>query len=139
MSDPLVRIDTTKLDAEFLGMLLGLLGAAKAHGLDLHATEGYRSPERSDELYKAWIASGKKGPRAAPAGKSAHNFGCAVDFLCYRMGVAVQSSQAEEYVDLEELAPRYGLKTLRHLNDGGHVELDGWEARAGVLGGHSTI
>jgi len=44
-----------------------------------YVLEGYRSPERSAKLYADYIAG--KGPRAAPAGKSAHNFGLAVDVV----------------------------------------------------------
>src|SRR5262249_46332168 len=95
-SDPLAKIDLTKLDPEFLGNLYGLLGAAEAHGLVLLATEGYRDPARSDELYAAWMASGQRGPRAAPGGSSAHNFGLAVDFLAFRNGTIVNSSNEPE-------------------------------------------
>lgn len=124
--DPLQHIDTSKLDTTFYGYLLGFLGACSAHGLVLTGTEGYRDPARSDQLYAEWMASGQKGPRAAPGGKSAHNFGCAVDFLALRNGQVVQSSQEPEYALMEELAPRYSLKTLRALNDAGHVELKDW-------------
>ena len=134
-ADPLARIDVALLDAGFLEKLYGLLGAAKAHGLVLVGTEGYRSPERSDELYAAYL---KGGPRAAPAGKSAHNYGKAADFLAMRAGVPVASSDAPEYLLLEELAPRYALKTLRALQDGGHVELDGWEFHDVIAGSSTT-
>jgi hypothetical protein len=42
-----------------------------------YVTEGFRSIERSDQLYALYKAG--KGPRAAPGGKSAHNFGLAID------------------------------------------------------------
>jgi hypothetical protein len=44
---------------------------------DFYVTEAYRSPERSAKLYAAYKAG--TGPKAAPAGKSAHNFGLAID------------------------------------------------------------
>jgi len=141
--DPLQGIDTTKLDASFYGMLLGFLGGCLAHGLTLKATEGYRDPARSDQLYAEWMASGMRGPRAAPGGKSAHNFGCAVDFLAFRNGQPVKQSSEPEYGLMEEIAPRYGLRTLRALNDGGHVELDDWQRHTAmfgdVVGGSSTV
>jgi LAS superfamily LD-carboxypeptidase LdcB len=123
--DPLRRIDTSKLRPDFLARLRGLLGAASAHGLTLVATEGYRSPERSDELYKNFKEHG--GPRAAPGGRSAHNYGRAVDFLALRDGATVPNSDAPEYDLLAELAARYGLRTLQSLNDAGHVEDPDWE------------
>ena len=46
---------------------------------DVNVTEGYRSPERSAKL----AASGIK---AAPAGKSWHNYGCACDLTIYVEG-----------------------------------------------------
>jgi len=136
--DPLAHIDVSLLNPEFYGMLLGLLGAAKAHGLVLRATYGWRSTELQKELYAKFLAG---GPRAAPPGQSPHECGCAVDFLALRKGVVVESSAAPEYCDLEELAPRYRCKTLRHLNDGGHVELENWHdiaQFADVVGGSST-
>ncbi len=139
MSDPLANIDTSKLDAGYYGMLLGFLGAAKAHGLRLVATCGYRDPAVSDVLHAAWVADPEHAPRAAPGGKSAHNFGKAVDFLAYRNGQPVKSSREPEYALMEELAPRYSLKTLRALNDGGHVELADWELFNDVQAGHSTV
>jgi len=127
------------LDPRFLPKLRGFEGACAAHGLRLRACEGYRDPARSDKLYEAWLASGKKGPRAAPGGKSAHNYGMAMDFIALDAdGRDIQSSLAPEYGVMEEIAPRYGLKTLRALNDGGHVELDGWEFHD-VVGGSSTV
>lgn len=94
-------------------------------------------------LYDQWIASGKKGPRAAPGGSSAHNYGMAVDFVALRDdGSVIKHSSAPEYGVLEEIAQRYGLKTLRALDDGGHVELDGWKDRIqflDVVGGSSTV
>lgn len=136
-------IDYSRLDPDFCTKLRGFEGACKAHGLDMRAREGWRDPARSQALYEAWIASGKKGPRAAPAGKSAHNYGLAVDYLCFDPnGQQIGTSLAPEYALMEEIAPRFGLRTLRSLNDGGHVELDGWEDRikfSDVVGGSSTI
>jgi hypothetical protein len=50
-------------------------------------TEAFRSKERSNKLYDEYMfgvikadgTRGPKGPRAAPAGKSAHNYGLAID------------------------------------------------------------
>lgn len=67
----------------------------------------------------------------------------AVDFVALDAdGRVIGASTAPEYGLLEEIAHRYGLKTLRALDDGGHVELDGWEDRIkflDVTGGSSTV
>lgn len=58
----------------------------------------------------------------------------AMDYVALEAdGSVIQSSAAPEYGLMEEIAPRYGLKTLRALSDGGHVELDGWEQRVQFL------
>jgi hypothetical protein len=43
---------------------------------DINISESYRSPERSSQLAASGI-------RAAPGGRSWHNYGCAADFLIY--------------------------------------------------------
>lgn len=138
-----MTLDWSLLDRDFATRLKALMTVAKMKGLRLSPQCGYRSPAESDRLYSAWIQGGKKGPRAAPGGKSAHNYGLAVDVLCLDAeGKVVESSEAPEYVLLEDLAQRYGLKTLRALSDGGHVELDGWEDRVkflDVTGGSSVV
>lgn len=45
---------------------------------DWYVTEGVRSFARSALLYNAFLAG---GPRAAPPGKSAHNYGKAIDVV----------------------------------------------------------
>jgi hypothetical protein len=66
-----------------------------------------------------------------------------MDYACLdAAGNAIASSEDPAYILMEEIAPRYGLKTLRTLGDGGHVELDGWEQRRlflDVTGGSSTV
>ena len=44
-----------------------------------YVLEAYRTPARSAALYAAYKAG--NGPKAAPAGKSAHNWGLAVDVV----------------------------------------------------------
>jgi D-alanyl-D-alanine carboxypeptidase. len=44
-----------------------------------YVLEGFRSIERSNELYDQYV--NHNGPKAAPGGKSAHNFGLAVDLV----------------------------------------------------------
>lgn len=84
------KIDKLLLEPNFCVDVEKFLGDSK---FDWYVTEGYRSPERSAKLYDEYIngvwiigpdgqwVRGKKGPRAAPAGKSAHNFGLAIDVV----------------------------------------------------------
>jgi hypothetical protein len=134
MADPLRNIDVSKLDPEFYGNLLGFLGGCKAHGLDLLATYGFRTYQEQEALYQKHLAG---GPLAAPPGHSMHEQGKAMDFLAYRNGQVLNSSNEPEYVAMEEIAPRYRLKTLRSIGDAGHVELD--ETFSDVTSGHSTV
>lgn len=120
-SDPLARIDASKLDPEFHGMLLGLLGAIKAHGQTFVATYGYRSLEEQRDLYVKYQAG---GPRAAPPGKSAHNYGAAVDLA--RVVNGKVDWAPGDYALLADLAPRYRLATGAAYQDYGHVELEDW-------------
>jgi hypothetical protein len=67
------------LNPEMLDALGAALDAARKAGFKPMIGEAYRSPERSDSLYQAYING--KGGRAAPAWGSAHNYGVAVDIL----------------------------------------------------------
>ncbi len=68
-------VDPRLLDPEFHRDVEEFLGQSP---FTWRVTEGYRSQKRSAELYEAYKAG---GPRAAPAGKSAHNWGLAVDIV----------------------------------------------------------
>src|SRR6478735_471767 len=95
-----------RLDADFIPKICAFYDACtKGHGLRLSTREGYRDPARSTQLYNAWVAGGKVGPRAAPGGRSAHNYGMAVDFAALDLnGRAIPSSLAPEYGVMEEIA-----------------------------------
>ena len=71
-------VDSTKLEPEFRSDVDGLFSSL-TYAYDV--LEGYRSLERSAALYAAYL---KGGPKAAPPGKSAHNYGLAVDFALRR-------------------------------------------------------
>jgi D-alanyl-D-alanine carboxypeptidase-like protein len=64
------------LDPKFVADLEALLDKLPE---TWYILQGYRSIEESNALYAAYMAG--KGPRAAPGGKSAHNFGLAVDVV----------------------------------------------------------
>lgn len=60
----------------FLERLLAVKAACRARGSDYLSTELFRTWERSGALY---VVYKRGGPRAAPAGASAHNYGLASD------------------------------------------------------------
>lgn len=83
------KVDQQFLEVQFLNDVHDLLHKSP---FDWYVTEGYRTMERSNKLYDEYINGivigraadgtsirGKKGPRAAPGGKSAHNYGLAID------------------------------------------------------------
>lgn len=69
------------LDPNFRPLALAFLQAAAEAGLDPRVTEGFRSPERQNELY----AQGRTAPGPivtnAKAGQSRHNSGTAIDVV----------------------------------------------------------
>lgn len=83
-----------------------------------YVTEGYRSIERSNQLYQAYVNG--TGPRAAPGGKSAHNYGLAID-------VALDSD-----LHIPGLQPDWTPST----DDG---KADGWLWLRGVVNAHPRL
>lgn len=69
------RVDPLLLEPQFRQDLEDLLGPSQWTWFMLY---GYRSLAEQNRLYNLYI---KGGPKAAPPGKSAHNFGLAVDLV----------------------------------------------------------
>lgn len=82
---------------------------------DINVTEGYRSPERSAQLAASGI-------RAAPAGKSWHNYGAAMDMAIYVNGRYDDGRRGvTEYTGLaRQSMQKYGLANDLS-GDTGHV------------------
>ena len=91
-----------------------LSSAIQAAGL--HIISGVRDDEKQAALYKAWIASGKKGNPVAPPGKSHHRTGDAAD---------ISDNVTDEYLK------QYGLYRP-HANDRNHIELMNNSAMVGA-------
>ena len=74
------------LHREFAAKLTGLVALLKDNGLKMRGTSGYRS--LADQA--AFYAKGRTqpGPKVtnAPPESSAHNWGCAADFVFVRIG-----------------------------------------------------
>lgn len=116
-SDLVSRIDLDYLEPAFLESLLNLLAEARGLGFEFFATEGFRSFERSRELYEKYR---KGGPRAAPAGFSAHNYGLAVD-LARRIGPKTVSWKPADYEPLKDLCAKHDLAWGGDFKDWPHV------------------
>jgi peptidoglycan LD-endopeptidase CwlK len=127
----LSRIDTTLLYPPFLLRLQALLEVAMAAQRAYWVVEGYRSYERSDELY----AQGRTVPGPivtnAQGGESAHNFGIAADLVLDgfldRAGLQPDYRPAS-YDILGMLAPRHGLVWggSWQFKDRPHVQVPGF-------------
>lgn len=72
------RVDTSLLYPPFYEALQGVLEACMRRGARYVVTHGFRSFEQQRGLY---VIHRKGGPRAAPEGLSAHNYGLAVDVV----------------------------------------------------------
>ena len=68
-------VDKTLLQPQFLADVEALLGGSPHTWL---VTSGHRGIAEQAELYRIYKAG---GPKAAPAGKSAHNYGLAIDVV----------------------------------------------------------
>lgn len=68
-------VDPTKLQQQFRTDVEELLGPSEFYWYVIH---GLRTMEEQDKLHKAFLVG---GPKAAPAGKSPHNYGLAIDVV----------------------------------------------------------
>lgn len=91
---------------------------------------GYRSLEEQQVLWEKYKAG---GPRAAPPGKSAHNFGLAVDVVLdgdpEKVGLQPDwntSHPGWQWL-FEAIAAHPDLYSGRSFNDASHIEKHGWD------------
>lgn len=135
LARPMVRFasrDWALLDAEFAQRLLMVFRIMREqHGYEMVLIEGYRSPQRQEQL----AAMGGHVTQAG-AFRSFHQFGLAADSAFMRMGQVVISERdpwaMRGYELYGEVSASLGLTWgggWRHLKDLGHVEL----RRPGVL------
>lgn len=113
-------IDLDLLYPPFLERLLAAKAAAKARGALYLTTYGFRAVEESDELVRLFIAG--KGGRAAPGGKSSHNYGLATDealIVKPSPGRVIRWDPADYKILIEETEKR-GLHNGRGYKDFPH-------------------
>ncbi|KPC50381.1 Peptidoglycan L-alanyl-D-glutamate endopeptidase CwlK precursor [Amantichitinum ursilacus] len=115
--------DWSKLDQKFVQVVLRLMANMQTRGYTLVLVEGYRSPQRQDEL-----AQSGRNVTQARGGQSKHQYGLAVDLAPMADGKVVLSERdpwaLEAYQAMGEEAEKLGLTwggrwTFR---DYGHVE-----------------
>lgn len=118
--------DWSKLNPQFEQKVLLLMQAMQERGYPLVLLEGYRSPERQNQL----LQSGEKVTQAA-GGQSKHQYGLAADLAPLRDGKVVLSEAdpwaAKAYQALGEAAAENGLNWGGRwsFRDLGHVEWPG--------------
>lgn len=137
------KIDQRLLHDQFCEDVNDLLSRSP---YDWYVTEGFRSRARSNKLYDEYKNGiivgyktdgtpirGKKGPKAAPAGKSAHNYGLAIDVALdgddITPGLQMSwDTKAKGWLWLKTesiLHPR--LKNGWSFNDWPHIEKYKWQ------------
>lgn len=120
--DPLLLMRSFRQDIE------DLIGPSK---YEWHISYGFRSLEQQKVLYEHYMEDTKHNPRAAPPGKSAHNYGMAVDLWPDDPDKAgtqpMWKTNTPAWIWLlakVKLHPR--LKSGVNFNDAGHIERYKW-------------
>jgi D-alanyl-D-alanine carboxypeptidase len=128
------NLNDKHLNPEMRRALDAALYAAKQAGFNPKIGEAYRSPERSDSLYQAYISG--KGGRAAPAWGSPHNYGIAVDILLINSaGKIIPNNANNDYTDFAQFMKAEGFEWFGdyHTGDDGHFEYH--PAKTGLMSG----
>lgn len=121
------RADPMLLWGEFRFRLALALERSLVRGRHYYVTSGTRFFEEQERLYQAFKAG---GPRAAPAGLSAHQYGLAVDLApdadTERPGLQGPDYSRAAYAVLLEEVERVGLASGASFGDLPHVGMPGY-------------
>lgn len=98
-----------------------LLGEIMKAGLPFMLFEGYRSPERQEELYKQ-----EPSVTNARAWESAHQFGLAIDIVGWKDG-KWSWDQDLPWDQLHKLAKKCKLDVPMPLYDKPHIQSPAWQ------------
>lgn len=140
------RVDKTLVHPTLIAAAEDVCGDRDPH--TWYVLEGYRSPARSHALWLDYRFGkldpktgkrdpNKRGPRAAPAGRSAHNFGLAIDVVLDvdPAKPGLQPSwvvKLPAWVGLIARCERHAtVENLWHLGDAPHIQLRGWRKYVG--------
>lgn len=128
------RVDPAELYAPFLARLLAVLSACQSRGALYYATSGQRGMEAQRKLHLAHLAG---GPKAAPAGLSAHQYGIAVDVApdsdVATPGLQGPDYSARAYAILVEECAAGGLVNGGSFGDLPHVQWPGFVSGAQLM------
>lgn len=121
----LQKINLDLIYPPYLERLLILKARCIARGAKYITTYGFRTWGESHQLYLAYL---KGGPRAAPAGLSAHNYGLATDeaLVLKESPKRVVGFKPEDFVILGEEAEKLGLVWGGRFRDAPHVNWPGF-------------
>ena len=122
----LPKVDPNLLDQKFLADLKALFATQPD---DWFVTYGFRTKAEQDTLYKKYL---KGGPRAAPPGKSPHEYGLAVDVVLDSNALpGLQpdwDDRKEAWINLFAAIKKHPrLKSGVSFGDGGHIERYQWQ------------
>lgn len=123
MPADLLRIDLDLLYPPFMERLVECIGDLLDQGYPYRVYSGYRSYDEQTKLYQAFLAGGS---RAAAPGRSAHNFGLAVD-CALQKAPKVLSWAKEDYSPLIEALPKFELRSGASYNDRPHINFPDYE------------
>jgi peptidoglycan L-alanyl-D-glutamate endopeptidase CwlK len=126
----LQKIDLDLFYPPYLERLLALKARCIQRGAKYITTYGYRTWGESHQLHLEHL---KGGPRAAPAGLSAHNYGLASDEALILSGSGakrVTSAKQPDLVILVEEAEALGLVSGKNFKDWPHLNWPGFTSGA---------
>lgn len=127
------RVDASPLNPVFREDVADLLGRSPFTWV---VTYGYRSLAEQASLYEKYQAG---GPRAAPPGESAHNYGLAVDVVLDLepdvpgLQPSWDTSKPGWVWLFNAVAAHPRLKSGASFGDGGHIERVHWKAHRGEV------
>lgn len=122
-------LDLDRLYPPFLESLLDCLTECRMLGVDYKVYSGHRPFDEQAKLYEAHL---KGGPRAAPPGLSAHNYGLAVD-CAKRLPNKKLSWEPKDYDTLLAVLPKHGLLSGKNYKDLPHVNWPKYERAQELL------
>lgn len=121
-------VDPDKLNQKFRKDVESVLAGSPYSWVVLY---GYRSLDEQKELYNKFLAG---GPKAAPPGKSAHNYGLAVDVV--PDGSPAPGFQPDWNTGhdawkwlFDAVFDHPRLHSGRTFNDSDHIEATNWKAK----------
>lgn len=119
-SDLFRRVNLDKIEPDFLGNILEVVARCRERGWLYVATLGYRTIPEQTALYARYKQG---GPKAAPPGYSAHQYGLALDFARFRVeGAKAKYTWDDHDFDvLGEEAEAQGLDWGGRYGDADHV------------------